>query len=171
VLREREPAYYKGVAQFMKTTESVPTSPSTASSTQSEAAARFGRPAGTWRLRAYTIIFEADTRAGRLFDLVLLVTILASVVVVILDSVQAITARYGKLFVTGDAALLKLASGSFRPWRTRHLRADQAGRRGRPARDSRRGIGRDDPTVRIARSNAVFSAGSAGSRSRPTRSR
>jgi voltage-gated potassium channel len=49
-------------------------------------------------LRAYTIIFEADTRAGRLFDLLLLVTILASVVVVILDSVQSITARYGTLF-------------------------------------------------------------------------
>jgi len=98
VLQEREPAYYEGIAQFMKTSESVPTSPSAASSVQSEAAARFGRPAGAWRLRAYTIIFEADTRAGRLFDLVLLVTILASVVVVILDSVQSITARYGTLF-------------------------------------------------------------------------
>ena len=49
---------------------------------QSEVAARFGRPAGSWRLRAYTIIFEADTRAGRLFDVLLIATILASVAVV-----------------------------------------------------------------------------------------
>jgi voltage-gated potassium channel len=73
-------------------------SPLPASVAQSEAAARFGRPEGSWRLRVYTIIFESDTRAGRLFDLVLIATILASVVVVILDSVQSITARYGALF-------------------------------------------------------------------------
>ena len=65
---------------------------------QEEAAARFGRPADPWRLRAYTVIFEADTRAGRLFDLALIATILASVLVVILDSVGPITARYGTLF-------------------------------------------------------------------------
>ena len=65
---------------------------------ESEAAARFGRPTRSWRLRAYTIIFEADTRAGRLFDLLLVATILASVAVVILDSVQSITARHGALF-------------------------------------------------------------------------
>ena len=33
---------------------------------------RFGRPETGWRLRLYTIIFEADTREGRLFDIVLL---------------------------------------------------------------------------------------------------
>jgi len=27
-----------------------------------------GKPLSGWRLRLYTIIFEADTRAGRLFD-------------------------------------------------------------------------------------------------------
>jgi hypothetical protein len=57
-----------------------------------------GRPAGSWRLRTYSIIFESETRAGRLFDLVLIATILASVVVVILDSVQSIAARNGMLF-------------------------------------------------------------------------
>jgi voltage-gated potassium channel len=82
----------------MTISESVPTPPSPASIAQSEAAERFGRPVGSWRLRGYTIIFESDTRAGRLFDLLLILTILASVVVVILDSVQSITARYGALF-------------------------------------------------------------------------
>ena len=33
-----------------------------------EAAARYGRPLSGWRLRAYTVIFEADTREGRLFE-------------------------------------------------------------------------------------------------------
>ena len=80
------------------TSVSDPAPPSRASIAQSEVAARFGRPAGSWRLRAYTIIFEADTRAGRLFDLLLIVAIVASVVVVVLDSLQPITRRYGTLF-------------------------------------------------------------------------
>lgn len=42
----------------------------------------------------YTVIFEADTRAGRLFDLALIALILASVTVVVLDSMAAAHARY-----------------------------------------------------------------------------
>lgn len=48
-------------------------------------AERYGRPLSGWRLRLFTIIFEADTRAGRAFDIALIVLILASVVVVVLD--------------------------------------------------------------------------------------
>ena len=82
----------------MTTSESVPAAPSPASLAQSELAARFGRPAGSWRLRIYTIIFESDTVAGRRFDLLLIATILASVMVVILDSVQSLTANYDRVF-------------------------------------------------------------------------
>jgi voltage-gated potassium channel len=82
----------------MTTSESAPASQSSASITQSQFAARFGRPVGAWRLRVYTVIFESDTGAGRLFDLVLILTILASVIVVILDSVQSISARHEMLF-------------------------------------------------------------------------
>lgn len=57
--------------------------------------APFGRPRGGWRLALYRIVFEADTRAGRLFDIALLVLIVTSVVVVMIDSVQPITHRYG----------------------------------------------------------------------------
>ena len=46
-----------------------------------------------WRLRVYTIIFEADTRAGRWFDQALIVLIVLSVAVVTADSVPAIRAR------------------------------------------------------------------------------
>ncbi|SFL93689.1 ion transporter [Variovorax sp. OV329] len=59
---------------------------------------RLGRPETGWRLRLYTIIFEADTRAGRLFDIVLLGFIVASVAVVIADSIGSVHARYQRLF-------------------------------------------------------------------------
>ncbi len=48
-----------------------------------------------WRERLRVIIFEADTPAGKAFDVGLLVSILASVVAVMLDSVAPIRAKYG----------------------------------------------------------------------------
>lgn len=57
-------------------------------------AAAFGRPATGWRRKLYVIIFESDTPAGLLFDQVLLVAILASVTVVMLDSVVVVSSRY-----------------------------------------------------------------------------
>ncbi|MBE0619387.1 MAG: ion transporter [Burkholderiales bacterium] len=61
-------------------------------------AERFGKPERGWRLRLYTVIFEADTRAGKSFDLLLLACILLSVVVVILDSVDSISRDHAALF-------------------------------------------------------------------------
>jgi len=55
-------------------------------------------PENNWRNTLYTIIFEADTPAGKLFDEILILTILLSIVVVMLDSVSNITAVYGGLF-------------------------------------------------------------------------
>ena len=63
-----------------------------------DAEPEFGRPLSGWRLRLYIVIFEADTRAGRRFDLWLIAAVLASVLVVILDSVQSLHARWGTLF-------------------------------------------------------------------------
>lgn len=48
-----------------------------------------------WRQRWYTIIFEADTRNGRRFDLWLLAAIVMSVIVVVLDSVASVRAVIG----------------------------------------------------------------------------
>jgi voltage-gated potassium channel len=73
-------------------------SPSPASVAQTELAARYGRPEGSWRLQLYKVIFESDTAAGRRFDLTLILLILASVVVVILDSMESLTARHAALF-------------------------------------------------------------------------
>ncbi len=51
-----------------------------------------------FRKKLYEIIFEADTKAGKIFDIILLISILVSVVVVILDSVKAIHANFSELF-------------------------------------------------------------------------
>jgi len=59
---------------------------------------QFGRPRGGWRLKLYRVIFESDTRGGRIFDLWLLVLIVTSVIVVMLDSVDAIGGRNRQLF-------------------------------------------------------------------------
>lgn len=69
--------------------------PDTANQTQRD---HLGRPNAGWRLRLYTIIFESDTRAGRIFDLTLICLILTSVGIVMLDSVESIHARWGALF-------------------------------------------------------------------------
>ena len=58
---------------------------------------RYGKPADGWRLRFYTIIFEADSRAGRAFDIALIWVILASLVVVVLDSIASIHSRHNVL--------------------------------------------------------------------------
>ncbi len=56
------------------------------------------KPLAGWRLRWYTIIFEADTRAGRLFDQILIGIILLSIAVVMADSVEAVNRGYGPVF-------------------------------------------------------------------------
>lgn len=50
-----------------------------------------------WRTRINTIIFQADTRLGSVFDWLLIVLIAGSVAVVLLDSVGAIRAQWGSL--------------------------------------------------------------------------
>ena len=60
-----------------------------------------------WRQRLHTVIFEADTPAGRAFDVALIACILASVVVVILESIASIGERWrGPLFVAEMAFTL-----------------------------------------------------------------
>jgi len=51
----------------------------------------------SWRQWLYETIFETDTFAGRWFDILLIVSIIISVVVVMLDSVNSIRADWGRL--------------------------------------------------------------------------
>lgn len=48
----------------------------------------------TWRSRLHEIIYEADTPAGKLFDVILLIVIIASIILVMAESVQSIDAKY-----------------------------------------------------------------------------
>ncbi|WP_199101010.1 ion transporter [Dyella sp. ASV21] len=58
------------------------------------------RPASThgWRARWFHIIFGHDDRPGRLFDLVLIVAILSSILVAVLDTVQDLHVRFDHAF-------------------------------------------------------------------------
>lgn len=47
-----------------------------------------------WKHRLHEIIYEADTPMGKLFDVVLLVVIVLSIILVMLESVSTLTARY-----------------------------------------------------------------------------
>lgn len=50
--------------------------------------------------RIYTIIFESDTPAGKAFDVGLICTILFSVIIVMLESVQSFAEKYKTLYLT-----------------------------------------------------------------------
>lgn len=52
-----------------------------------------------WKHRLHEIIFEADTTAGKTFDILLLITILMSIVVVMLDSVESIRMQHGQILI------------------------------------------------------------------------
>ncbi|MDO7172772.1 ion transporter [Mariniflexile sp. AS56] len=50
-----------------------------------------------WKEKLHEIIYEADTPAGKLFDVVLMITIIASILLVMLESVKSIDAKYHNL--------------------------------------------------------------------------
>lgn len=52
------------------------------------------RPQADWRLRLHEVIFEAETSAGRLFDVTLIVLVVTSVISVIFESVPSIGGLY-----------------------------------------------------------------------------
>jgi voltage-gated potassium channel len=54
------------------------------------------------RERLHSLIYEHDTPAERAFDVVFIVAILASVLVVMLDSVSALSARYARTFYVAE---------------------------------------------------------------------
>lgn len=47
-----------------------------------------------WKNKLHEILYEADTPEGKLFDIILLIVILASIVLVMLESVKSIDAKY-----------------------------------------------------------------------------
>lgn len=53
-----------------------------------------------WKQKLFTIIFEADTKAGRIFDLALLFFILLSLAIVMLESMKSVNDIYGRELFT-----------------------------------------------------------------------
>lgn len=58
-----------------------------------------GDPLAPWRETLNTIIFGAETRAGKIFDVVLIISIICSVAAVMLGSVPELFVRYSKAFL------------------------------------------------------------------------
>ena len=85
------------------------------------------RPAtrSAWRTRLHEVIFEADTPAGRAFDIGLLIAIFASVLAVMLESVADIRRDYGVVLRAVEWTLTVLFTIEYalrllavdRPWR------------------------------------------------------
>lgn len=61
-----------------------------------------------WRQRCFNVIFGYDTNAGRTFDIALVLVILASVAIVLADSVTALNTRYGQIFKVAEWAFTLL---------------------------------------------------------------
>jgi voltage-gated potassium channel len=62
-----------------------------------QAPSSYGAPPPGWRRRLYEVIFEADTPAGRRFDIALVGAILLSILVVVVDSVPQLHRDDGAL--------------------------------------------------------------------------
>lgn len=56
----------------------------------------------TWKTKLYEVIYEADTPAGKTFDIILLILILVSIILVMLESVVEINNVYHSYFIWGE---------------------------------------------------------------------
>lgn len=56
----------------------------------------------TWKEKLHEVIYEADTKAGKLFDVVLLVVIIISLALVMLDSVDYLYSAYHNWFYIAE---------------------------------------------------------------------
>lgn len=85
----------------------------------------YGKPPSGWRRRMYDVIFEADTPAGRRFDVALVVAILLSILVVVLDSVPWLHSDHARLLNALEWGFTALFTVEYaarivcvqRPWR------------------------------------------------------
>lgn len=59
-----------------------------------------GETQASWRTKLHAVIYEADTPSGKLFDIILLILILLSVIFVMIESVQGLPQRtYNFLYI------------------------------------------------------------------------
>jgi voltage-gated potassium channel len=85
----------------------------------------YGKPPPGMRRRLYDIIFEADTPAGRRFDILLVGAILLSILVVVLDSVPSLEREWNHALNVAEWGFTLLFTAEYlarlscvrRPWR------------------------------------------------------
>ncbi|MCF4100944.1 ion transporter [Gillisia sp. M10.2A] len=58
-----------------------------------------------WRAKLYEVIYEADTPMGKLFDIVLLIVIVFSIILVMLESIAHLNAKYYEEFYIAEWAI------------------------------------------------------------------
>lgn len=63
-----------------------------------------------WQRRWYEVIFEAETRAGKAFDVLLLLVIVISIAAVMLESVAAIRSQWGEVLTSVEWVITLLFS-------------------------------------------------------------
>ena len=68
------------------------------------------KPNSKWRNQLHEIIYEADTPAGKFFDLSLLVVIILSILLVMLESIDPIGIKYAPFFNTFEWIITVLFS-------------------------------------------------------------
>ncbi|RCS26830.1 ion transporter [Polaribacter sp. WD7] len=67
-------------------------------------------PKLSWKQKLHEIIYEADTPQGKLFDIILLIAIIASILLVMLESVESIDTKYHDLLNLGEWIITVLFS-------------------------------------------------------------
>jgi voltage-gated potassium channel len=85
----------------------------------------YGKPPAGLRRRMFDVIFEADTPAGRRFDIALVLVIMLSILVVVLDSVPGLHRDYGDTLLRVEWTFTVLFTVEYlarlscvqRPWR------------------------------------------------------
>ena len=68
------------------------------------------QPKNSLRHRLHEIIYEADTKEGKVFDVILLIAILASIILVMLESVKTIDSEYHEALLIGEWIITALFS-------------------------------------------------------------
>ena len=63
-----------------------------------------------WKTKLHEIIYEADSPAGKLFDVVLLITIIASILLVMLESIKSFDLKYHAFLDTAEWVITILFS-------------------------------------------------------------
>jgi voltage-gated potassium channel len=64
----------------------------------------------SWKEKLHEIIYEADTKEGKIFDVILLLAILASILLVMLESVESFDTRYHVFLNIGEWVITILFS-------------------------------------------------------------